>query len=444
MQTENHQRDISRYKSIAKYVVPSVFGQVCIFLFSVIDGVFIGQGVGENALGAMGLVTTFTLVVLALYMLTSVGGATVTAIRFGRGDTEGANDAFMHSLVSLLGIAVVLTAIGTCLTKPLGYLLGANETYIGYVTDYLFWYSLFIIPSSLSTLFQFFARNDGSPMLVMAAAISSTVTNIFLDWLFVFPLGMGLKGAAIATGIAQTSSFFILLSHFLLKKGSLRIYKFQPQAALFKKIFMRGIPETVGQFVVPVQLICMNHMLLPLVGEIGINTYAAIGYIGSFADGVFQGISQGFQPLFGNSYGEKNTKDLKFFYRSGMMIAFTCSIVLYALFIGISGFICKIYGLVGETLTFAVHVFPMFACHFVFMSLNIINSAYLYTTKRTSAAIICNVFRSFIFSSAVIIVFPLIFGANMIWFTVAIYEAFSLILAFIIKRRTEKNGIQYV
>lgn len=433
----------SRYQSIIKYVIPSVFGQVCIFLFSVIDGIFVGRGVGEYGLGAMGLVTTFTLVVLALYMLTSVGGATVCAIRLGRGDTDGANDAFMHALVSILGIAVILVVTGTCFTKPLGYLLGANETYIGYVTDYLFWYSLFIIPSSLSTLFQFFVRNDGSPALVMAAAVASTAANIFLDWLFVFPLGMGLKGAAIATGIGQTISFIILLFHFLFKKGNLRIRKFKPNAELFKKVFMRGIPETIGQFVVPVQLICMNHMLLSMVGEIGVNVFAAIGYIGSFSDGVFQGISQGFQPLFGNSYGEKKETDLKFYYRAGTVIAIFSGIVLYALFTGISGFICRVYGLSGETLMFAVRVFPMFASHFVFMSVNIITAAYLYSTKRTGAAIVCNVFRSFIFSSIVIIVFPHIFGAEMIWFTIAVYEAFSMILAFIIRRRTEKSGIQF-
>lgn len=392
----------------------------------------------------MGIVTTFTLVVLALFMLTAVGGATVTAIRMGRRDLDGANDAFMHSLVSVLGIAVLLTIVGTGFTRSVGYLLGANETYIGYVTDYLFWYSIFIIPSALSTLFQFFVRNDGSPMLVMAAAIISTATNIFLDWLFIFPFEMGLIGAAVATGIAQTLSFLILFSHFLFKKGKLKIRKFQPSGILFKKVFMRGIPETVGQFVVPMQLICMNHMLLRMVGEIGINAYAAIGYIGSFSAGVFQGVSQGLQPLFGNSYGEKNTENLKFYYCAGMAIDFACSIVLFALFMGISGFVCRMYGLSGETLTFAVHVFPEFASHFIFMSLNIVISTYLYTTKRTGAAVVFNVFRSFIFSSVVIIAFPLIFGVKIIWYTVAIYEAFSLILALIIKRITEKNGVQYV
>ena len=434
----------SRGKIIFSNVAPAILSNACVFLFSVVDGIFVGNGAGSQALGAVNLALPFVLLAQALNAMASIGGVTITAIRFGRGDKEGAQNAFMHSLTLNLIVGIFITLCGSGFTGLVSGLLGASGEYVSLVKEYIFWYALFAIPNALSLNLQFFCRNDGSPGLVAVTNVISSGLNIFLDWLFIFPLGMGLKGAAIATGIAQTLSFFILLSHFIFKKGSLRIYKFQPKAALFKKIFMRGIPETIGQFVVPVQLICMNHMLLPLVGEIGINTYAAIGYIGSFADGVFQGISQGFQPLFGNSYGEKNTKDLKFFYRSGMMIAFTCSIVLYALFIGISGFICKIYGLVGETLTFAVHVFPMFACHFVFMSLNIINSAYLYTTKRTSAAIICNVFRSFIFSSAVIIVFPLIFGANMIWFTVAIYEAFSLILAFIIKRRTEKNGIQYV
>lgn len=199
-------------KNLIKFLVPAVIGQVCFFLFTIIDGIFVGNGVGENALGAVNICMPFVMTVNALYMLITIGGVTIYAVRTGRNDHEGANQAFMHAFVLMIGLGVLLTILGTTLSKPLGYLFGANETYIGYVSDYLTWYSAFILPASLSMLFQFFVRNDGSPILVMVATIVSSCLNIFLDWLFVFPLQMGIAGAAIATGISQTIGSFCSIS----------------------------------------------------------------------------------------------------------------------------------------------------------------------------------------------------------------------------------------
>ena len=260
-------------KNLLKFIVPAVIGQVCFFLFTIIDGIFVGNGIGENALGAVNIVMPFVMTVNALYMLITVGGVTVYAVRSERGDKDGANQAFMHSFVLMLGLGALLTILGTTLSKPLGYMFGANDTYIGYVSDYLIWYSAFIIPSSLSVLFQFVVRNDGSPVLVMIGMIGSSCLNIFLDWLFVFPLQMGIAGAAIATGISQTVCLVIILFHFFLRKGDLRIKKFKPTGKLFGKIFLRGAPETVAQFAMPVATFCMNRVLLSYIGEIAVNAF---------------------------------------------------------------------------------------------------------------------------------------------------------------------------
>ena len=260
-------------KNLLKFIVPAVIGQVCFFLFTITDGIFVGNGIGENALGAVNIVMPFVMTVNALYMLITVGGVTVYAVRSERGDKDGANQAFMHSFVLMLGLGALLTILGTTLSKPLGYMFGANDTYIGYVSDYLIWYSAFIIPSSLSVLFQFFVRNDGSPVLVMIGMIGSSCLNIFLDWLFVFPLQMGIAGAAIATGISQTVCLVIILFHFFLRKGDLRIKKFKPTGKLFGKIFLRGAPETVAQFAMPVATFCMNRVLLSYIGEIAVNAF---------------------------------------------------------------------------------------------------------------------------------------------------------------------------
>ena len=433
----------SRMKKLLKLVLPSVLSQVCMFLFTIVDGIFVGNGVGATALGAVNIVLPYILILSALYMLVAVGGATVTAIRFGRGDKEGANLAFLHAFAAIFAVSVVLTVVGVCFTRQLGYLLGANEAYIDYVTDYTFWYSVFIIPAGLSILLQFFGRNDGASMLVMVSTAVCSALNIFLDWLFVFPMQMALKGAAIATGISQTVGFLMLLSHFVLKKGDLRIRRFRPDAKLFRKILMRGAPESIAQFASPVSILCLNYVMLRMIGEIAVNAFSVIGYIASFSVAVFYGVSEGAQPLIGNAYGEKNESDLKFYFRVSLLIAFVGSLLLYLLFLFVSPNICRLFGLDAETLAFAVQKLPKYAINFVFMSLNTILSAYLYSTKRTGAAVTLNLLRSFVFTVSVILILPTLFGAELIWYTAAVYEALSLLAALLLVRATEKNGVVF-
>ena len=111
---------------------------VDVYKRQIVDGIFIGRGVGENAIGSINIVNPFIMIVNALYLLVTIGGSAVVAVRHGRGDNEGANHAFMHSFAIMIGLGIVLMIIGTLFAKPVGYLLGANEVYIGYVTDYLF------------------------------------------------------------------------------------------------------------------------------------------------------------------------------------------------------------------------------------------------------------------------------------------------------------------
>lgn len=222
--------------NLIKYVVPAALANTCFFLFSVVDGIFVGRGVGTQALGAVNLALPFVLIAEALNSLVTIGGVTIVAIRLGRGDKEGAESAFMHSFLVILLVGALITIGGTCLTRPAVRLLGARESYAALVEEYLFWWAIFGIPSSLNVNLMGFCRNDGSSGRVAVGTGVATVLNIILDWLFVFPLKMGLMGAAVATGISQTVSLCIILSHFLMKQGSLCFQRVPVSLKLFRKI----------------------------------------------------------------------------------------------------------------------------------------------------------------------------------------------------------------
>lgn len=282
-----------RARKVANYVIPTVLSQCAFFLFTIVDGVFVGNGVGTDALGAVNLAMPFIMVIGAAFMLTTIGGVTVAAIRLGRGDIPGANQAFMHSLGCTAVIATVFSVIGIMFTRPLAALLGADGNYIDMVCDYLLWYSIFTLPAAISTTLQGFGRNDGAPVFVMASTIISTALNIFLDWLFVFPLQKGIAGAAIATGISQVAGLAIIVVHFVKKRGVLRIAPVKFDAALVGKILTRGLPEMLSQLTTPVTILCMNLTLIKYIGDDGVNAYSIIGYIISFAYAIFMGVSEG-------------------------------------------------------------------------------------------------------------------------------------------------------
>lgn len=430
-----------RSRNLIKYVAPTILSQVSFFLFTIIDGIFVGQGVGTDALGAINIVFPFVMVANALFMLTTIGGVTITAIRLGRGDQKGANQAFLHAVLGTLVIAALLFCAGVFLTDPLCRLMGSNETYHTLMRDYLFYYSLFLVPSGLSTTLNGFGRNDGSPLLVSAAVITGTLLNIFGDWLFVFPLHMGLKGAALATGISQSVCLLIVLPHFLLKKGKLWFQAFHISGGLYKKIALRGLPETIAQFATPVSTLWMNYMLLAKVGDVGVNAFSIICYVASFSIAVFYGAAQGLQPLFGRCFGARQEEDLKFYFRAGMLISLIGSAAITALLCLCGGGICAMFGTDAETLSFTVAALPQYAWGFVLMALNTMISSYLYSTKRSKQAILINALRSFLVNTLVILLLPQLFGGGVIWHTFGIYEGVVLVVAWILMKYSERNGV---
>ena len=433
----------TRLKTLWKYVFPAILTNACIFLFTIIDGIFVGRGVGTDALGAVNIVMPFVMIVTALTMLTSIGGVTVTAIRLGRGDKKGANNAFMHSLALTLIIAIIVTLLGTLGSELLSKLLGANDHYLSMVMEYMFYWALFAIPNAIGVNFQSFCRNDGSPMLVAISTVLTTILNIFLDWLLVFPLNMGVKGAAIATGISQTIGFLIVISHFILKKGDLRIQKFTPDAKLFKKVLFRGLPEMIAQFATPVTTICLNTVLINNLGDSGVNTFAVISYIGSFIMAVLFGTSEGLQPLFGHTYGEKNEKDMKYYYKAGIILVLVGSILCAGLSIILARPISVLFGAEEKIIDLVIKYLPQYIWAFIIAGVNTLISAYLYSTKRSGYAIVLNVVRSFVVNIAIIIGLSAIFGNSIVWYTFGISESIVLILSLILVNVSEKNGIVF-
>ena len=250
---------------------------------------------------------------------------------------------------------------------------------------------------------------------------------------------MGTAGAAIATGVSQTFAFLIMLTHFIRRKGILRFHCTKLEGSLFRKIALRGLPEGIGQLATPVTTFCMNRVLISQIGTIGVNAFSVISYVASFTAAVFFGTSEGLQPLFGQSYSAKHEKDLKFYFRIGLCINLIDSAAVTGLILLLSRPICSLFGADAQTVEYVLETMPKYSWGFLVMAVNVMISAYLYSTKRSGQAITINLLRSVVMNVAIIFLLPALLGGGAVWFAFGIYEAIVLVVAFILLRHSERS-----
>ena len=427
-------------KQLCSYIFPAVGSLFVTYLYNVMDGIFVGQGVGSAALGAVNIGVPFITFAVAIVAMFPMGGATIIAIRMGRDDKDGANNAFMTALTLTVLTAVILTVVGTVFSQQIVDLSGARklgEEMRRMSADYLFYYSAFSLPMLMSNCLSVFVRNDGSPTLSFVGMCAGAVSNIFLDWLFIFPLQMGVIGAAVASGLGQIVSLLVLLSHFIRKHGNLRIRRFTIQPVLIRKICKRGAPEAVTQLTTPVTALCYNLVLAGLVGDIGVSTYSVLSFIYSLANAVLSGVAQGLQPLWGNSYGKQDTKEINDYFRFGMAINLVLSVLVSAGLILFDEPAIRIFSQDIELIKAASKALPVFALSFIPMALNLIYTSLLYSTKRTRQSDIIAICRGIIIKAIAIFCIPVLLGTKTIWAAPFVAEMITFAIAVVLTRKTK-------
>lgn len=427
----------TRTKSLFGYIFPALGGLFVTYLYNVVDGIFVGQGVGAAALGAVNIGVPFITFAIAIAAMFPMGGATVVAIRMGRGDQEGANHAFMTALSMTIAMSVILMIVGMVFAQQIVDFSGASRLSAQMremSRQYLFFYSAFSIPALLSTSLSVFVRNDGSPALAFVGMCTGAVANVFIDWFFIFPLQMGVVGAAVASGLGQMCSVLVLLTHFLRKKGNLRIKSFKIDFSLMKKISKRGVPEAVTQLTTPITALCYNLMLASLIGDVGVSTFSVLSFIYSLANAILSGVAQGLQPLWGQCYGKKDTEEMNWYFRSGIIINTILSIVIYGVLFFFDAPVIRIFNKEPELVQTATAALPLFALSFVPMAYNLIYTAFLFSTKRTGVSNIIAISRGIVLKALAIFFIPLIAGTDAIWIVPFVAEIITLIIAIVLKK----------
>ena len=314
IQKENELATAPVGKLVVKFEIPSVISLVVTQLYNIVDQIFIGNGVGYLGNGATNVVFPITVIAHGLAMLLGCGCAAFLNLKLGEGKQKDAEKGVGNSLLLLVALAVVLPILCYLFVQPLCKLFGATETIMPYALDYgkviILGFPFVILYTGLNQII----RADGSPKLAMVSMLSGAILNVILDYIFIFPLQMGVKGAAIATITGQALSLVIaLFGIFRLNHVKLNRACFKPNGRVIGNVCSIGASSFIVQAAIVLFTAVMINVLVKYGAEtkygsdIPISAMGIVMKVNAIIINVIVGISIGGQPLISYSYGARTS-----------------------------------------------------------------------------------------------------------------------------------------
>ena len=414
-------------KKFLGYTIPSALAMFISSLYTIIDGIFVGQGVGDNALAAVTIVMPLTIMLFGIATMFAVGGGALVSKNFGaKKDIEGIN-LFRQVFKFLLIISTVISLVLAIFSSPIVSILGATESIKPLASEYLRYYALFCIPNLIGIALNSFVRNDNRPKLAMISTISGAITNIVLDYIFIFSLGMGLKGAAIATGLGQLVTVSIVIPHFIRKKGKLTFGNVKLDKSIIKEFTNIGVPSFFAEAAFSIIVFIQNIAIVNILGETGLSAYSIINYIKTNIYMVLLGLTFGAQPLISYNFGAKNAKNMLEIYK----ISNVASIIINIIFTTV----CFIFGrvLIGiftadsNILEIAYNGLNITNLGFFIVGLNLTTTVYYQAVEVPKYSNLMCILRSVVFLPISVFILIKLMGVNGVWLSLLVSEVLSLI-----------------
>lgn len=407
-----------------KYLVPSVSAMWFFSIYTMVDGMFVGRGVGPLALASVNLAMPFINAIFALALLVAVGSSTLITYYLGQNNIAKSNTLFTLNVLILTFLGLATTIITLLNLDAIAWFLGADADTFPYVVDYLkiivSFSTFFMVAYSLEVL----VKADGFPIYSILYVSLAAVINIVFDYIFVIHFDFGVKGAAYATGLSQFVSCLAFLTHFIWGRSHLKFIKIRVAFDDIKHIFITGFPEALTELSVGFTTFAFNTVILTYIGSNGVAAFGVLMYLNNLVLMSHVGVNQAMQPLvsYYNGIGNQLKKIalLKLASMSTMIfsIIFFISAQLFTrdiamLFIDPSHV---------DTLELSIFALKRFSFSFLLCGINVIMSGYFTATKRPVQAGIVSALRGYVLITLALIAIPFFYGAQSIWLTPLAYE----------------------
>lgn len=404
-------------KLLLKYSLPAIIGMLVNALYNIVDSIFVGQGVGELALAGTTVSFPIIIILMAFIMLIAMGATALISIRLGENKEEEAEKIVGNSLTLFFIVGITLTILGLIFIEPLLKIFGATENILPYSLDYMKIILLGSLFMAVGIGMNNFIRAEGNPKVAMYTMLIGAVTNVVLDYVFIFIFVWGIKGAAWATVISHGVSSTWVLYYFLSGKSSLKIRKkyFKPEFPIVKQIAAVGFPACALQLTSSVQHLILNRSLAHYGGDMAL---AAIGIVMSVASLLIMpaiGISQGAQPIIGFNYGAKNYNRVKDTLKLAVLAA--TSIVTFGFVMIRLGApqLVKLFNDNPELIDLGTHAMKVFFLFLPLIGMQIIGANFFQATGRPRRATLLSLSRQVLIFIPLVLILPRFYGLDGIW-----------------------------
>ena len=414
------------------FLIPSLGSAMVMSIYTLTDAIVIGKGVGADALAALSITTPLLCILMSTGILFGVGGSVSMNVYRGTGNYKKADRFFTLSFASLAVITVTLWLIYGFGISTLLRLMGANDTLYPYALSYMRYINIFLPAAVFSNYIAIFVRADSDPNRAMIGVLSGGVVNIALDIIFVFPLQMGIGGAALASAIGMVIQVCIGISHFFSRKNAMHFIKPKHVFSSIGQIIASGIPSFFNEFANGFIVLLFNIQILKYCGDTALSVYSVISNCVILFNSLFTGVGQSIQPIIATNFGAdkwdriKKVRNMAFLTIICMGILFSASGILFP-----NG-VCSIFmNMTEEMKTIAGRGLRMYFIAFLPMGINLLTSYYLQSVLNTKKSLCISLLRNIILSGIAILVFPLLFGGNSLWMVMPVVEIVVFVVSMI-------------
>lgn len=442
--------DISRL--FRRILIPTILGMVFSAVFVITDGIFVGKGIGSDALAAVNITAPLFLITTGIGLMFGVGASVVASIHLSRGRIKTANLYITQALAFASLLIIALSLICCLFLEPVGKLLGSSERLLPDVMEYMKWYVPYLVFYLLLNAGMFFIRLDGSPNYAMMCNAVAAITNTVLDYIFIFIFGWGLMGAAFATSLGTTVGgvmTLLYLTRFSHQLKLCRIHSSRESIQIMFRNILYMIKLGSSAFISEASIACMmflgNYVFIRYLGEDGVAAFSIACYFFPIIFMVYNAIAQSGQPIISYNFGIRNKERIKRTVRIMIQTALGCGICFFIITAIFSRQIVSLF--IAESYA-ANHIassgLPYFAAGFIFFAINMVGIGYYQSIEKAQRATLITLLRGIVFMLIGFFILPHFWGVKGIWLAVPLAELLTLLFigGLYFKDRTTAKPVQ--
>lgn len=444
-------RTLGVFTLFRRYFIPTLFGMLSISAVTAIDGIFIGRGVGSDGIAAVNICIPLLMLFTGIGLMVGAGCSVVASIQLARGKQKVARLNVTQALLFVTIIALVPSVLMMVFPEGTAKLLGSSGHLMPMVTDYLLWFVPSWVFQIWITVSLFIIRLDGSPKLAMMCSLITAIINVILDWLFIFPFGWGVMGAAFATSVSIVTGGIIAIIYLLFFARNLRLCPLKLSARSLRLSIRNlgyqcriGSSALLGEATLAVLMFAGNQVFMHYLGDNGVGAFGIACYYIPFVFMVGNAIAQSAQPIISYNFGLGHRKRVRTTGQIALQTALLCGAVVTTVFIAFPEILVELFiNPDSEAAQIAISGFPYFSTGFIFFIVNLAAVGYYQSIERVKPATFFAVLRGFIFLIPSFILLPELLGTPGIWLALPSSEILttaSILCFYLFKKYTAKKN----